>query len=467
MTSSSQITGLISGLDTKSIITSLMSGEAIPQTQLIDKKTDLTKAVTALQSLNAKVASLADAATAASKTTAYQVLKATSSASSVTATADSTASVTSLSFTVDKLAQSQISVSAAVSGSAALTGGASAMTLKVGATLTQIDTSKVSSVADLASAINSAGAGVSATAVTYTDSNGATAYRLQLTGQSTGAVNSFSLYQGTKAAVTAGTATAVTLASTRSAQDAQLTLWPGAGTSQAVTSASNTFANLITGVSVDVTAVETSPVTLGVTRDDSAVGKLGSDLVSQLNLVLGEVSSQTASSTKTNADGTTSVTGGVLSGDSTVRSLSEQISEAGSYDVNDMSPSTIGISVDKDGTFSFDATAFAAALAADPTKVQSMLSSIASRVAAIATTASDKYTGTLTGTISSDNTQVSDLANKIADWTSVLADRQSALESQWANLETSLSALKSQSAWLTSMLGTLSTSSSSSSSSSG
>ncbi|MBU4214476.1 MAG: flagellar cap protein, partial [Actinobacteria bacterium] len=213
-----------------------MKVESLPQQQLTDKKTDLTKLVTALQSLNTKVASLADNATNATKAASWNVLKATSSAASVTATAGTTASATSLSFTVDKLAQSQISVSGALTDVSTLTGGAAAMTLTVGGKLTEIDTSKVTSVADLAYAINASGAGVTASAVTYTDASGVTNYRLQLTGQTTGAANTFSLSRGTKADVTAGTATAVPLSNTRTAQDAQLTLWPGTGNQQIATS---------------------------------------------------------------------------------------------------------------------------------------------------------------------------------------------------------------------------------------
>lgn len=473
MSSNSQISGLVSGLNTADIVASIMKVEAIPQAQLSDKKTELSRVVAALQSLNTKVSSLGDAAAAAADPASWNALKASSTAASVTAAARSTATATEVSFTVDKLAASQVSVSSALSGVNDLTGGASTLTLKVGGTLTEIKTDGLTSIADLASAINSSGAGVSATTVKYTADDGSTAYRLQLTGQTSGSANGFTLYQGDKAAVEGGTATAVGLTTTRTAQDAQVTLWPTSGQSQKVTSSSNTFADLVTGVDVTVTAVETTPVTLGVTQDSNAVAKLGANLVSQLNLVLGEIASRTAATTKTNADGTTSVTGGVLSSNSGVRSLSEQISEAGSYDVDPtspttpgVSPSTIGISVDKDGTFSFDSAVFAAALAKDPDKVQATLTSIANRVSKVSTAASDKYEGTLTQEITSDNSQISDLSSKIADWNSVLATRRDAIEAQWASLETSMQTLKSQQSWLTSALGALNGSSSSSSSSS-
>ncbi|MBU4337494.1 MAG: flagellar filament capping protein FliD [Actinobacteria bacterium] len=460
MSSSSQISGLISNLDTAEIITSLMAVEALPQTQLSDKKSDLTSLVTALQSLNTKVASLGDNATTAAKASSWNAYAATSSSTSVTATADSTATASSLSFTVDKLATSQISVSGTLSTASDFTGGASSITLKVGDTLTQVDTSSATSVADLAAAINKSGAGVSASAVKYTDTSGTTAYRLQLTGQTSGAANTVSVYQGTEAEVTAGTATAVSLTTTRTAQDAQLTLWPGTSQAQAITSSSNTFSDLLTGVDITVTEEATDPVTVTVGQDTEAVAKLGSNLVEQLNQVLSEISTRTASTTTTNSDGTTSVTGGVLSGNSLVRNLSQQLAEAGSYDVDGVSPSTIGITIDSEGTFSFDEETFTAALASDPEGTQALLTAISTRVADVATTASDEYDGTLTAQVTSDNAQIEDLADKIADWDSILASRKEALEAQWATLETSLQTLNSTASWLTTAIASLSSSSS-------
>ena len=61
------VDGLISGLDTTSLINSLMQAEAIPQTLLKSKVTDSTTYITAMQALNSKIAALADLATKTSK----------------------------------------------------------------------------------------------------------------------------------------------------------------------------------------------------------------------------------------------------------------------------------------------------------------------------------------------------------------------------------------------------------------
>jgi flagellar hook-associated protein 2 len=208
-------------------------------------------------------------------------------------------------------------------------------------------------------------------------------------------------------------------------------------------------------VDVTVSKVEADPVTVNVARDDAALAKLGSDLVAQLNLVLGEIGSQTASKSATDASGRTVITGGPLSGNGTVRMLSQDLLNAGSRDVNGVSASSIGISVDKFGVFSFDETKFKEALAADPAKVQEVLTALGGRVDAVAVKASDKYDGTLTQLVNSSNQQIGDLDTRITRWDTILTNRRASLERQWAALETALSRLQGQSNWLTNAISSL------------
>ena len=110
MAGTSSIDGLVSGLDTTSLINQLMQIESAPQTLLKTKQTNTSNLVTALQALNTKVASLGDAAKTAASAQSWQALKVSSSAASVTATATSSASPTQIEFTVDTTAQSQVSL---------------------------------------------------------------------------------------------------------------------------------------------------------------------------------------------------------------------------------------------------------------------------------------------------------------------------------------------------------------------
>ena len=120
-------------------------------------------------------------------------------------------------------------------------------------------TAASTSIADVVNAINGAKAGVTAVQVAAgTDSSGATLYRIQLTS-ATGAANAFSIYDGSAASVTAGTATDLLTqtgaATVSQAQDAEAVLWGGTGAEQTVTSSTNTFQNLLPGVNFTATAV--------------------------------------------------------------------------------------------------------------------------------------------------------------------------------------------------------------------
>ncbi|HEX5332043.1 MAG TPA: flagellar filament capping protein FliD [Cellulomonas sp.] len=447
------IDGLISGLDTTTLINQLMTAEAGPQTLLKTKQTAASSLVTALQALNSKVASLAASATTAATASSWNALKATSSAASVSATASTSAQATSLNFTVDAVASRQVSLSDQFTSTTALFPTVPPVITfkKTDGTLTTV-TAASGDLADITKAINASGTGVTAVAVKV-----GTDYRLQFTGSATGASNGFQMYLGSSADVTAGTAPSLALTSTSTAQDAKITLWSGSSAAKQVTSSSNTFADTLAGVSITVSQVEASPVTLTVSQDTSALTTLASNLVSGLGLVLSEISSQTASKTTTSSTGGTVVTGGVLSSESTVRDLAQQIQSAGSYPVDGVSPSTVGISIGRDGTFTFDAAKFTAALAADPAAVQKMMTALSQRIADVAKGASDATTGSLSTDISSQQGTVKSLGDQISSWDVRLATRKEGLQATYSALEVALSGLKSQSSWLTAQLASLGT----------
>ncbi|RHA44014.1 flagellar filament capping protein FliD [Cellulomonas rhizosphaerae] len=446
------IDGLVSGLDTTSLINQLMQAESGPQTLLKAKQTATTSLVTALQALNTKVSSLGDAATKAATASSWQVTKATSSATSVTATTSAGASAAALSFTVDKVATSQVSL-ASYDDLVAGLGGATTLTLRrPDGTTTEVAVG--SSAADLAKNITGSGAGVSAAVVT---ANGTT--RLQLTGKTPGEANAFELFAGKAEDVVDGQP-ALAATPLRAASDAAITLWAGTAGAQQVTSSTNTFADVLTGVSISVSTVEAAPVTLDVARDTAAVTSLASGLVGSLGVVLSEITSRTTATTTTDTDGRTVVSGGLFSGESSTRDLQQRLQQAASYPVDGISPSTVGIVVGRDGTFTFDQTTFEAALAADPAKVQKVVSGLAQRVADVATRTSDKVDGSLTLQIAGQQTLVSDMGDQIAGWDVRLALRRESLQRTYSALEVTLSGLQSQSSWLSSQLASLSTSSS-------
>ncbi|UBQ03965.1 flagellar filament capping protein FliD [Curtobacterium sp. TXMA1] len=453
------IDGLVSGLKTSDLINSLMTIEQVPQTLLKNKLTDTNSFVSSLQTINSLVQTLATKAGDAAKATSLDVYGATSSSTGVTVATDATASAGSVSFQVGATAAAHVGVTAAMSTWAS---AAEPLTL-VGADGKKTTVTPASgSLDDAVSAINKAGAGVTATKVAAgTDTDGTKLYRLQLSATKTGAAASFELYRGTSDDVTAGTATNVFAqpgaAVVTQGRDASVTLWAGTAAAQTVTSATNTFDDLLPGLDVTVTQTTTDPVTVTVAQDTTKAQAVASGLVDALNAITSYYATNTAvSSTTSPTTGTTSTKAGVLTGDGTTRDAVQRLTTTMSTPVNGKSPSSIGIVIQKDGTFSFDAAVFQKALADDPQGTQAMLSGVATNVGAAATAASDKYTGSITTSITGQQSVAKDLTTQIDNWSDRLTARRATLQAQYSALETSLSKLQSQSAWLSSQLASTS-----------
>ena len=450
------IDGLVSGMKTGDYIESLLTLQSGQQAQLVQKKATTSSLVTAMQSLNTKVASLAEHATKAAKAESWNAVTAavTQTGSSTTNPVGATASVGTgarmgtLSFRVQAVAQSQASL---VELPAALTGDKPAFTVTRGGETITV-TAASASVPDIVEAFNAPGTGLRATAVKVNvldadgKATGETTYKLQLTGAETGLENAFTV---------AHAGQELTLDTVRAAGDAAITLFPGTGAEQQLSSASNTFAGVITGIDLTVTAVTAdgaSDLSLAVTRDDSATKSLASGIVANLNAILGDITSRTRSTTTTSSDGRTVVSGGLFSGDSSVRMLQQNLLAQGSMPVDGTSPSDVGIVINKDGTFTFDDATYAAALAKDPDKVAAVVQGVASRLEGTAKAASDKIDGTLTLSITAQQDTVKDLTDRISAWDERIAARRVSLQRMYANLETTLSGMQSQASYLSSYL---------------
>ncbi|WP_309135721.1 flagellar filament capping protein FliD [Cellulomonas sp.] len=459
------IDGLVSGIKTAELIDSLLYLEAGNQRQLATKKATAQQLATALQALTTKVSSLAESATTASKPESWRAVTAkvdqpgaaTGATPAATAVAGATATAGTLTFRVGAVAQSQASLVTLPAGDA-YAGEKPTFTLTRDGETTTV-TAESAAVPDLVAAFNASGTGVRATAVKVAvldaegKPTGESTYRLQLTGTETGGDNAFTLsYRGADGDVAVG------LQTIRAAQDARVTLFPGSGAEQVLTSSSNTFEGVMTGVDLTVTAVtaaDAQPLTLTVARDEAAVKKLASGLVANLNTVLSEISSRSKPSTTTEADGRTVVSGGLFAGDTRIRLLQQQVLSEASLPVDGVSPADVGIVIGRDGTFTFDDAVFTAALAKDPDQVQKVVAGVAERLAKTATLASRSGDGTLTLAVEAQQSTVRDLGDRISDWDDRLAMRRTSLERTYAALETTLSRLSSQSSYLASQIAAL------------
>ena len=447
--------GLVSGLDTTALVKALMDVQSIPRTLLQNKMTDKGVIISNLQSLNASIQDLAVKAKAAAAPSAMARFTTTSSAPGVTVTARAGAEPISAEIVVDAVATRHSVVSAAYT---TWPDDPPVLTLQNSAGERLEITAASTSLSDIARAITASGFGVTAQAVAAgTDGAGTPQYRLQLTASESGAAGTFQVYRGGIAEVDAGTAIDLAAepgaATIATGADAQIRLWAGTAAEQVVTSASGTFTELFTGVDVTVTAVSPDPVTIGVTADAQEQAKAHGEFIDQIAKILGNID---RGSTATVADGAGDTTTlGVFTGDSTVRSLRGALANAVQYPVDGVSPSEIGVSVDRYGVLTFDEERFTKALADDPAKVAAVFSGIATRVQDVAETYSDKYDGLLTVRITGQQSEVDALGDQIERWDVRLAQRKATLERTYAQLEVQLSRMQSQSSYLSSQLAAL------------
>jgi len=445
----STVDGLVSGLSTSQLISSLMQVEAAPQNLLKKKVTTQQTALTAYQGLNTKLAALETAAQNMQKLATWRSVAPTSTSTSVTASATSSNSnaTGSVTFDVTKLATTQVStVSAATPTTAIVRNNVNSLSLTVGGTTTNIDVSADKSIAGVAAAINNANTGVRASLIT--DSAGETV--MQLTGPKAGAANAFTL-------TGLNTGGGYAVQQVTAAQDAELRIGgtsPGAYT---VSSPTNTFTGLITGTSITVSKVETG-VTVNAETDVKAISGVMQSLVDAANAALAEVKSKTATSTNTTG-GKTTVSGGPLSGDYMVRQVADKIlstvsgglSVANGAGIDYGSLSKFGVQLKSDGTMTFDAAKFTSAYNADPAAVKTAASAFAAKVETVA----DKQQTNITNAVTSRTTMIKTLNDQISSWDIRLATRQAALQKQFANLETAMGKMQSQSSWLSGQIASL------------
>lgn len=444
------IDGLASGLQTTEMIDALLKVQAIPQTLLKNKITAGESKLSALQSLNSSIAELASLAKKTTKADSLALFTATSSATGVTAVAGPTASAGSVSLQVEATAARHSAVTAAAtawSGTELTITGGDGTSTTVTAASTSMD--------DIVKAVNASGAGVTASKIAAgTDAGtGEPLYRLQFTADETGAANTFTVTSGGTDVFTAPGAAVVT-----QGRDASVLLYAGTAAETRLTSASNTFSNVLTGVDITVAADTAAGTVADITiaPDKEAVSGLAEALVQSLNGVFGTITAKTAVTGSGD-----STKGGILTGDSTVRSAKDTIYKAASAPIDGRSPSEIGISVTRNGTLEFDAEKFAKVLAEDPEFVNRALTEISTRIQAAAEAVSDKYEGTLTNKITGEKKLITSWEDQVAGWDTRLAARRTQLERTYSALEVTLSKLQSQSTWLSSQVAALPSSSTS------
>ncbi|HEU4969728.1 flagellar filament capping protein FliD [Sphingomonas sp.] len=376
--------GIGSGIDTKALVASLVDAQFGAKTKALEARKDtLAAQISALSQLRSGLTGFSSALTSltSSGTLSTQPVSSDSSVLNVALLPGANISGLSASLEVKKLANAQVVTSGSVAdataafgkGTLTITLGAATydasdvptgFTPKSGATPVTVTIGDgQNSLAGIASAINAAKAGVTATVIT--DSTGS---RLSIKGQ-TGADQAFTIdvaedasAPGLSALAYNTGAQAMTL--TRKSNDALVAL-DGVD----VLRSTNSFSDLIAGVKLDlvkeapgqVIAINTSPPT-------AALSQAVNDIVETYNQLINIAKQDT------------NATSGVLKSDTGAKDLMRQLRELTGQDINsgaaDGEPKTLaelGVKTNRDGTLSVDAATLQRALSESGPAVERML----------------------------------------------------------------------------------------------
>ena len=550
--------GIGSGLDINSIISQMVAAEKTPLTALQSREAKTTAQISAVGSIKSLMDTLNTATQKLTSVTGWNTVAATSSNSdAVTATAIGGTQPTNFSVAVQQLAQARSTASQEFAANTYL--GAGTLTISSGSTSTDITISGSDQLGDVASKINGANAGVSATILT---DPGTGAQHLLLTGKTTGAANSFTVsvtdsdgnntdgaglsrladqvVTTQSAAYTASTSVVggsgtlvvngqdITVSATDSLQDiadtinntsgigvtasittdssgAHLSLvntsgdtgpagavtvtagsgaspalalfatgmttssegnWTDSTTAQdaqatingiAVTSSSNTFNNVVAGVTLTVKQVTSSPSTVSVTQDVASMQQNIQDFVTAYNAVNDDLEQLTA------YDASTQI-GGVFQGDTTILTLQNTLRSAlqsvttangTAYGV----PSTlsdVGIEVQDAGDLSIDTDKMTAAFA-NPDQMKALFANLStdSSKQGIAVTIQSVTSALLgsTGLIQTEtdalNNQLTSIQSDEDDVNNQANNLQTQLTQKYSALDSTMATLNSTAAYLT------------------
>lgn len=222
----------------------------------------------------------------------------------------------------------------------------------------------------------------------------------------------------------------------------------------------NTPTDVVDGVTFTLKKADpTKTITLGLTNDTDKELSAVKDFVSQYNSVMSFLSEKMDVGDPSKSDNTT----GALAGDSTLISLQSKLQSTvlGGKSVNGVSASTLGLSVDRNGTLSLDETKFKAQLARNPNAVKDFFfvdtsSKYATEKTGTGYTADfkaviDRYTSTKSGSEgvislrkSSYQSEIKDYNKQIERITEQIATKRARYVTMFTNLDTAIGNLQSQ-----------------------
>jgi flagellar hook-associated protein 2 len=440
--------GVGSGLDVASLVDKLVAAKKAPQQdQITNQAATANTELSALGQISAALSALQSAMAPLTDGSAFASRNVTSSDTTVLgAGSDGTAVDGNYNIVVSQLASSLKASSGAFASSSTAVGTGTLTLAVAGKSMSLTLDSTNNSLAAVRDAINKASnnPGVSATIVTGSD--GA---HLVLSSTQTGAANGFKVSSsggnGGLAAlnydVAASSGNALNVIN--AASDAYYTI-----DKLPANSASNTVSTAINGLTLNLINVGSS--TLSVSNDSSKATNALTNLVSTYNSFVGIYQNLT----KYDA---TSGTAGAMIGDATLNSINSTLSGIVGGTANGATLSSIGISLQVDGTLKLDSGTLATALSDGGKTVGSLFAGTGGFAAKLNTPLSTWVgdSGLLAGRTTSISQQLTDLSNQQTALNSRMDDLTARYQAQFTALDTLMSKLNSTSSYLTQQFAAL------------
>jgi len=442
------VDGIVSGLDTSSIIDSLVAVYSVPKEGLEDQVSNYEDKQEALSGLMSRLDDLSSSLETLNDTTEFRAYTAMSAdESSVLAEASGDAIAGAYSVEVNQLATSELEVSDTGfdSYTDADTIAYGDYTISYGdndpVTVT-LDSSQTS-LQDLVDAVNDGVEGVTA----YIINNGSdiNPYQMVLVGENTGADNTIDF--AATAPLGAGTVPGFT--ETQAAQDASLSI-----NGIDIASDSNIVSDAVPGLQLTLTQETTSPTTVTVTEDRATMVENLQTFIDAYNEVIDYIDTNSVY----NADegirapfvgesGVQRVASGLASAVTAQYASGEAISAL----------LFLGITTDSSGNIELDEDTFADALSSNYNEVESMFTSDEGFAAALLGTTDttglidvyvDSDSGTLQTRYDSLDSRIDDLGTQIERYEDRIDRYEDRLRSQYEAMEVTLGMLQATTSYL-------------------
>jgi flagellar hook-associated protein 2 len=429
--------GIVSGLNTSSIITSLVNAAKASESQYTSQQSALSDQKTAVDAISASLSSLGTFAQNLELPSTLQLKTATTSDSHLSVAVSGNATATTHTMRVEQVATAQTVSSKTFTTDAPGMLGTGSVQISSGSASATINYDSTDTLESIAAKINSANAGASAS-VLYDG----TSYRLMVASNATGTANKTAFVDsGDSLQLSDPTNIKV------KAEDAIVDI-----DGVPVTRSSNVIDDALPGATITVNSAQaaTDPDTsVTVANDTTGLTSLLKKFVSNYNSVAGALGVQMTY----NASATTQAP---LFGDSTLRQLQSSMSAIASQNFGGTNLTQLGITIDSDGNMSLDTDTLNATLQHSPNAISDMFvtNGLATAMFNMTSEYTDPVNGILTAKDKSITDQTSQLKDAINQIEANATAMQTRLQDEFNQLETTMSTLQSEGNYVSKMFAT-------------